>query len=414
MTSSTQTQSAGTVEESLRALFAGDRALVADPAPIFAEVRAAGPVLRMDDYVVVSRHRDIEAILNDPRARVEYAYADALLAATPPEDRWYAQELLDFFARWLAQSNDAEHDRLRRLVHLAFSPRTVAALAVDVDQILDSLLDDLAIEEHPDVVTDLGYHLPLLVICRILDIPVEDRFAIHEHSIEFMKFIVGAADVKQSHHAMTQLTTLIGDRIESRRGQPTTPLLQQLFDAEADGERLSTDDLVMLTVNLVFGGHDTTTNVVGNGLLALLSHPDQWQLLVSRPDLARAATEELLRFASPVPEIHRTFGTDVEVNGLAFAAGEHLRLLLGSANTDPQVYPDPQTLDITREGLRHLTFGQGPHYCLGQALTRLEITSLLTKTTARFPQMRLAGEPVWKPFYALRGLESLPVDLGLR
>jgi cytochrome P450 len=398
--------------DELTALLSGRPDLVADPYPLLRRVRQESPVLRCGPYTVVSGYRDVSGILQNPLAVKVYARAESFIASTPADKRHLAVELIDWYRTWLSQSNGAQHRRLRGLVHQAFTPRTVGAIQADVQSAVEELLD--AVDGHggADVIADLAFHLPLIVICRMLDIPVAERFNIHENAKGFAQLVGGVPGVDAPYAAMTALKEHLGGLIEQRRGRSTTPLLQALFDAEQDGERLSNDELVTMIVHLVFGGHDTTTNLIGNGLLALLTHRDQWDRLCAEPGLATGAVEELLRFNAPVQETHRAFERDVEVHGVTIRAGEMVRVLLGAANRDENVYQNPDTLDITRTGIRHLSFGEGPHYCLGASLTRMEGATVFATLSRRYPRMRLATEPdrlSWYPYFSLHGLTSLPI-----
>jgi cytochrome P450 len=284
-----------------------------------------------------------------------------------------------------------------------------------VQTTVDELLDAVEPDGAADIISDLAFHLPLIVICRMLDIPVQERHRIHENAQGFAQLVGGVPGVDAPYLAMAALKEHLGGLIDQRRGRSTTPLLQALFDAEQDGDRLSNDELVTMIVHLVFGGHDTTTNLIGNGLLALLTHRDQWDLLRADPALAAGAVEELLRFNAPVQETHRSFEVDTEVDGVTIAAGEMVRVLLGAANRDERRYREPDRLDITRTSIRHLAFGEGPHYCLGSSLTRMEGATVFATLARRFPDMRPAaelGSLTWHPYFSLHGLTSLPVTLG--
>ena len=408
------TSVAAPLADELDDLFSGRQDLVADPYPLLRRLRNESPVLRCGPYTVVSGYRDVSGILQNPHAIKVYARAESFIASAPEEKRHLAVELIDWYRTWLSQSNGDKHRRLRSLVHQAFTPRTIGAIQKDVETTVNELLDVVADKGSADIVSDLAFHLPLIVICRMLDIPVEERHQIHENAKGFAQLVGGVPGVDAPYNAMAALKEHLGGIIEQRRGQPSTPLLQALFNAEQDGDRLSNDELVTMIVHLVFGGHDTTTNLIGNGLLALLTHRDQWDLLRANPAAATVAVEELLRFNAPVQETHRSFVQDTEVHGETIAAGEMVRVLLGASNRDEQVYQEPDRLDITRSGIRHLAFGEGPHYCLGASLTRMEGATVFATLARRFPRMRLAAQPeslTWYPYFSLHGLTSLPVIL---
>jgi cytochrome P450 len=394
-------------------LLAGKPAVVADPYPVYERLRRQGRTHRTASAVLLPHFQEIAEILTDERALKVFGPGAALIAGAPPDLRAKAEELVSWFRSWLTQTNGQTHERLRNLVHRAFTAKVIGHLRGDIELVVGSLLDEVEGQGTIDFVSQFAYHLPLIVICRMLDIPVEDRFLIRDWSRGFAAFVSGGTDLAASYDSMIQLRAHIGRIVEARRGTQTTELLAALLSAEEAGDRLTNDELVMMTVHLVFGGHETTTHQLGNGLVALLRNRSQWDLLREEPSLVRNAVDELLRYDSPVQETHRAFVEDVELAGTTVRAGETVRVLLGSGNHDPEVFPEPERLDVRRPNARRqLGLGFGSHYCLGQALTRLEAEVAFTSLLDRFPDISLASDQLeWLPTYSMHGMRSIPVRL---
>jgi len=397
------------------ALLAGTPDAVADPYPTYAGLRAQGRVHRVNGAVLLSHYQDITAILTDTRAQKIFGPAAALIASAPPDQRAHAEELVSWFRSWLTQSNGQTHERLRSLVHLAFTAKVIGNLHAGIEAVVGSLLDGIERQggNTIDFVADFAYHLPLIVICQMVDVPVEDRFLIRDWSRGFAAFISGSTDVAASYESMVRLRSHLGQIVEKRRGGSTTELLTALFNAEEAGDRLSNDELVTMIVHLVFGGHETTTHQLGNGLVSLLRNRAQWDRLREDRSLVRNAVDELLRYNSPVQETHRAFAEDVEYASTAIRAGEPVRVLLGSGNHDPEVFPEPERLDVARSNARRqLGLGLGSHYCLGQALTRLEAEVAFTALLERFPDLTLEREQLeWFPTFSMHGVRAVPIRL---
>ncbi len=405
----------GELELEVGALLQGRPDAVADPYPTYARLRAQGRVHRVNGAVLLSHYEDITAILTDERALKIFGPAAALIASAPAGQRAHAEELVGWFRSWLTQTNGATHERLRSLVHLAFTAKVIGNLRGDIEAVVGSLLDEIEREggDTIDFVADFAYHLPLIVICRMVDVPVEDRFLIRDWSRGFAAFISGSTEVAASYESMVKLRSHLGQIVEARRGGSTTELLTALFNAEEAGDRLGDDELVTMIVHLVFGGHETTTHQLGNGLISLLRNRPQWDRLREDRALVRNAVDELLRYNSPVQETHRSFREDVDYAGTPIRAGETVRVLLGSGNHDPEVFPEPERLDVTRANARRqLGLGLGTHYCLGQALTRLEAEVAFTALLERFPDVTLAAERFeWFPTFSMHGVREIPIRL---
>jgi hypothetical protein len=263
-------------------------------------------------------------------------------------------------------------------------------------------------------VRDLAIPLPMIVIAEVLGVPLSDRGRFKAWSTDVANSLGGpfqAPDVlDRARQSSNEIADYFREQIAERRQAPRDDLLSALCAAEEQGDLLSEDELIATCILLLVAGNETTTNLIGNGLLALLRHPDQLELLRDDPSLVEGAVEELLRYDGPVQATGRFVLEDVEVNGHPVSSGQQVVTIIGAANRDPEVFTDPERLDITRRDNHHLAFGHGIHYCLGAPLARLEGQVALLALVQRFPHLRLAAErPEWRDNLILRGLASLPV-----
>ena len=329
-------------------------------------------------------------------------------------------EIGEVTGRWLSFLDGEEHQRLRRLAHHAFTPRAVGLMEQRIQEIADGLLDPHGESGEIELVHDFAFQLPLMVICEMLDIPAEDRFRIREWTVGLASFTEWGVDfaerddrLRYAHSCARSLYDHISGVMEDRRGKPTTSLLGNLLAADEDGDRFQTRELVGMLTQVVRAGHETTTNLIAVGTYNLLKHPDQWRLLCERPELVSNAVEELLRFRSPTQKNERRALVDTVLGGVEIHAGDRMGLFLGSANRDPDRFPDPDRLDIARADVKHIGFGWGAHHCLGSALNRLESSVAFRTLSRRFPDLAIAEREVsWRRLWTFSGLESLPLTLG--
>jgi cytochrome P450 len=308
-----------------------------------------------------------------------------------------------------------EHTRLRGIVSKTFTRRAVDALAPRVEQLVDGLLDAVAERGEMDVVDDFAYPLPIAVMGELLDIPDEDIAGFRLWSRDLAGVVDIPTDlgvIARGAKAGSWFIDYFHELIPKRRSAPGDDLLSALIAAEDEGGRLSHDELLATCVQLVFAGHETTQNLISNGMRALLQHRDQFDRLREDPSLIRSALEELLRYDGPAQMSARWTKTDVELEGKTLKPGEPILVFLGAGNRDPEQFPSPDTVDIARADNRHLGFGAGIHFCLGGPLARLEARIAIAELVRRFPDMQLAGDdPPYRPTLALRGLASLEVSL---
>lgn len=389
----------------------------ADPYSRYARLRHEAPIFRSSlGMWVCSRFEDCQMVLRDPRLgkarddRPDRRSADRFGEGTMTlEQIEYLRE-----RRSLLFLNPPDHTRLRGLVSKAFTPRTVERLKPQIAQLVDDLLAAFPEGEPVDVMEVLAFPLPVAVIGRMLGVPAEDwpRFrSIMQTTTVLLEPVVPPEDLARALEAQRVTDGYFRDLVAERRRRPQDDLLSQLIAVEEESDRLSETELVS-TATLLFGaGFETTTNLIGNGLYALLTHPDELaRLRAGREGLVRSAVDELLRFDSPVQIDGRDAFEDVEVAGQRVREGETVLTLLGAANRDPDHFADPDRLDVGRDEGPPLSFSSGIHYCLGAALARAEAQILFDRLLSTFASMELASdEPAWRNRITLRGLSALPV-----
>jgi cytochrome P450 len=368
-------------------------------------LRSHAPIYHWTTWnmVFLSRHADCTELLRDNRL-------GRGPSGEPPPDEAALAHMLN---RWMLLMNPPDHTRLRGLVHKAFTPRMVEQLRGTAQSITDSLLDRVQAQGQMDLIADLAYPLPVTVIAEMLGIPESDRDTFHHWSDALARSLDLTDDsevYRRASLAAAEFTEYLRELSARRRREPGSDLLSALVRVEEAGEGLSEDELYATCALLLVAGHETTINLIGNGTLALLRHPDQLRLLQAQPYLIRTAIEELLRYDSPVQLTARVALEDIPYGDVTFPRGQEVAFLLGAANHDPTVFANPGQLDITREKNPHLSFGSGIHYCLGAPLARLEGQIAINALLRRMPNLQLAIEnPTYRDNYVLRGLEALPV-----
>jgi cytochrome P450 len=381
----------------------------ADPYPLYDWVRENDPVHRAPDgnWVLV-RYPDASMVLRDPRFSNNPAWLG-------PEvlEQMGASPIRQVGSRLMMFLDPPDHTRLRSLVSQAFTPKVVEGLRPRIQALVDELLDDVVDRGEIDVLGDLAYPLPTIVICELLGVPLADRELFKDWSADASRLLDGYLEPEtqtQGLAAGMHLASYFTELIEKRRADPRDDLLTALIAAEQAGERLTHEELLTTATLLLLAGFETTMNLVGNGMLVLLQHPDELARLRHDPSLDRTAIEELLRFEGPVHITARIATTDVEVGGQLIRKGEQAAVVLAAANRDPVQFPDPNRLDVGRTDNRHLAFAAGPHYCLGAALARIEARAAVATLVRRFPDLQLVTtEPRWRDHFVIRGLKELRV-----
>jgi len=387
-----------------------------NPFAIYSLLRTVRPVMRMPTpgwngpgVWFLTRHADVESVLRDPRFSVERLRAPFIrdnLDRLPPFIQQSAQSL-----RSMLVIDPPDHTRVRKLVNKAFTPRRVAALRERVAAIVDELLEPVRTEM--DVIDGLAAPLPAIVIAELLGVPPEDHRQFKAWAAEIVASI-GQPNFTASRGAsgFQQLLGYLGEIIAARRVEPRDDLISAMVQAQEENDALSDQELLSTSNLLLIAGHETTTNLIGNGLLALLREPDQLARLRGDLGLLPTAIEELLRYDGPVQATLRVAREDVEIGGQAIEAGSLLLVGIGAANHDPDVFAEPERLDVGRDPNPHLAFGFGAHFCLGAPLARLEGEVAFRALLERYPHLALASEaPTYRPNPVLRGLTSLPVTV---
>lgn len=384
----------------------------ADPYPVYRRLRETDPVHWHEPFGawILTRYDDVNAVLHDPRFSAERTGKMRQMS------RINMEALCQFLSMRMLYADPPRHTRLRGLVSKAFTPHTVHAMAPHIQKLVDGFLDLAGPSGRIDIIADLAYPLPVTVIQEMLGLPVEDRDLLKKWSDDFTIYFskdisqVTAEEYQQIIASIEAEKAYFAAQAAPLRQQPRDNLLSALMQAEEGGDRLSADEVYANTNLLLTAGHETTTNLIGNGTLALLQHPDQLEKLKADPALLPGAVEEFLRFNGPVQFTHRLAKEDVELGGKTIRQGQFVYAMLAAANRDPARFPDPDRLDITRTDHHHLAFGQGWHFCLGAPLARLEAQIAFTTLLKRFPKMRLATDQLeYGHSFNLHGLKALPV-----
>jgi cytochrome P450 len=387
---------------------------VQDPFPLYAWLREHDPLhwsASLNAWVV-TRWADVLEVFN--RAQTfsadRFRKVDERYASQRPTVRAVA----DVLGHWLVFRDPPDHDRLRGLLQSSFTPRHLASSRDRIQATVDQLLDDVAARGAMDFIRELAFPLPAMVIAGLMGAPAEDLDRIKTWSDRLASYLGGAVDERDNFTEASAGVAALVDYFRAllldRRRRPQDDLMTLLLRAEHEGERLTHDEVVANCILLLFAGHETTTNLIGNGLFHLLRHPEQADLLRGDPSLLHGAVEELLRYDGPVPATVKIATEDVPWHGRTIRRGDMVVPFLASANRDPQQFPRADTLDVRRHIERHVAFAWGIHFCLGAWLARLEARVVLATVLRRLPGLAIgSGTPCWKPMIFLRGLEALPL-----
>jgi cytochrome P450 len=383
----------------------------ANPYPIYRRLREEDPIHEspMMGGWFLSRHEDVSRI-RDPRFVQRGPGFEAAFAEYAETDSAAWGKMATGF---MLTMDPPDHTRLRSLVTKAFTPRAVEALRTRIREIVDGLIADLRSRGEAELIAEFCYPLPITVICELLGVGGDrDRFRPWSAAIGKALDYDLPDVMREASVAAEEMTDYFMPIIDERRKHPGSDLLSALIAAEEEGDRMTRDEVIANLVLLLFAGHETTVNLIGNGVLALMRNRDQWNRLREDPSLARHGVEELLRYDSPVQLTSRNASGDIELDAKIIKAGQHVIFLLGSANRDPAVFADPDDLDITRSDVRHLSFGGGIHFCVGAPLARLEGEIAFESLVKAFPEMHLASDELQRrEMLVLHGLKELPVAL---
>ncbi|WP_434750961.1 cytochrome P450 family protein [Paenibacillus amylolyticus] len=377
-----------------------------NPYPVYEKLRKDAPLFKVmfpqgEFGWMITRYEDAVQILKDSRFSKDMV-------------KRYGSEGQSIFSSNMLFSDPPDHRRLRGLVQKAFTPKLVEDMRNHIQSIADNLLNNLPSQETMNLIDDFAFPLPIIVISEILGVPLEDRDKFRMWSNTF----IDASTAKNTELLLQhkqEFIEYLTDWFAKVRKEPGQDLISQLVIAEESGEQLTERELLSVVSLLIIAGHETTVNLIGNGMLALLEHPEQRNLLIQQPELIHQAIEEMLRYNGPVEfSTSRWASEDMEFRGQQIAKGELVVVALDSANRDEEQFKDPDVFDITREKSAHLAFGKGIHLCLGAPLARLEGEIAVSTLLNRFPNMRLQNDVdtlEWRPGMIVRGVKEIPVQL---
>jgi len=398
-----------------------DPAWSSDPFPLYADLRRRAPVHRSElGFWVFARHADCLAILRDRRSSSDAQHID--LDRMPEgfrrgavADDPMAQAVVE--ARPFLFRDPPDHTRLRGLVAKAFTPRVVESLRARTQEVVDELIDAALEAGTVDLLSGFAHPLPVRIICDMLGVPVEDQERFGDWSTALAAgldpdFLLTDEAITRRDDAVLQFAGYFFELLAERRRSPGDDLLSRLVEVEDDGTVLSEGELLSTCILLLVAGHETTVNLISGGIVALLGNPDELARFRHDPDVQRSGVEEMLRYVSPVQLTGRSLIDDLEVGGVTLRAGDFAMLLIGSANRDAEVFPDPDRFDVGRSPNNHLGFGFGIHHCLGAPLARMETQVALATLVRRAPGLALAGDVTYKTNVVLRGMEGLPAAMG--
>ena len=373
------------------------RSMRNDPYDTYDRLRAKDPVHRMRllNAWVLTRYEDVDTVLRDHR---RFSKNDGV------EDDY----------RSMLHHDPPDHTRLRSLVSKAFTPRAVRELHPRVELIVEDLLDDLEGKDRFDLIESFAFPMPVTVIAEMLGVPAQDMDRFKHWSNDISLTIEPSLrddQIRRVQRASDELYEYFEGIIEERRREPQDDMITALLNAEDEGDKLTHEELLGTLMLLLVAGNETTRNLIGNGMRALLKHPEQLQRLRDNPDLLDSAIDELLRYDSPVQLDGRLVHNDVEVAGHRISAGQRIVCAIGAANRDPSVFTEPEKLDIGRNGRSNIAFGRGIHHCLGAPLAMLEARAAFSALLERFSSITLVSEPVYREQAVLRGVEELWVEV---
>lgn len=392
----------------------GSRAMLLNPYRVYQQLRTEAPVYWSEAWNgwVLTRYKDVQAVLGDER--FSSARTSSVLSQLSETQRAQLPDLDQYMSLWIGFIDKPEHTRLRAIAAQALAPRLFEAMRPRIQAVTDRLIDQVRASGQLDAIGDLAYRLPATVIADLIGIPEEHRARFKACSDQFVAFAgpsrVDFEKARQAQDGLRAIIEILRPVYAERCRAPQADIMSVLMQCEVNGGLLNEMEVLILCTALAIGGHETTTNLIGNGLLALLRHPDQLEKLRSQPELIVTAVEELLRFEPPLQRVLRTANTDVEFGGQQIRQRQFVLAMVAAANRDPEIFTDPERLDVERQENRHLSFGQGSRFCLGAQLARIEGQVAISTLLRRLPGLRLTGsEANWHENMGFRGLKTLPL-----
>ena len=391
--------------------------ILQDPYPTYARLHEEGPLHYVDvgsKWAVwsVFSHAECSSIAKDPRLSAKRARQ--MLLPLPLSRQSEFSELARMLSLWLIFMDPPEHTRLRKLLNKGFSAAAVEGLRPQAEAIVDQMLKPLLHGSEVELMSEFANPMPVRIISELLGVPQ----ALHGTFVNASRAIAvfrgnpnrTVEEARAAQDALIELTEFFRKTVAERRRNKGSDLISLLIDIEEEGEVLTEEELYAQCIALLFAGHETTRNLIGNGMYTLLQHPQETAELRERPEMIRSAVEELLRYESPVQFTARVLKEDIEVCGQQIRKGWTVLCMLGAANRDPKQFKEPNQLDLKRLNNQHLAFSAGLHFCIGAQLARLEGQIALLNLVQRFPEMKLTGpRPEWASTFGFRGLKSLPV-----
>ena len=390
-----------------------------DPFPVYRRFLSEGSIHHLDwgggrNFWTVFGYSDVLSVLKDPALSARRM--KALLLPIPEDERAQFGELARVMGQWLLFMDAPEHSRLRKLMNKGFAPAAIELLRPQVEAIVDRMLEPMRRASEAELMHAIAHPLPVRIIAELLGIPdtLQSQLVAWSDAIAIFSGNPQRTveQTRAAQDAILGLTAYFREIVAKRRLNKGSDLISLLLDIEEDGEVLTEDELYAQCVMLLFAGHETTRNLIGNGMHSLLQRPREMEKLRDNPDLIRSGVEELLRFDSPIQYLSRIVKEDTKLLGMELHAGDSVMTMIGAANRDPTRFEDPDVLNLSRSNNAHIAFGAGPHFCIGNQLARLEGQVSILRMAQQFPNMRLAAEtPTHAPNFSFRGFKSLPVAL---
>ncbi len=382
-----------------------DPALQADPEPIYADLRAESAIARTPLGVTVLRREEVRSLLGDPRLVSSIPHLVRAQGVT-------AGRLHDMVSASVISIDGVDHTRLRRLVSRSFTPSAAARHRPAMRTLVHELVNGFAPRGRCEFVGEFADRYPVQVICEVLGVPRRDhdQFARWGDALTYVLSLELSPHLEDVEQATEALGDYVAALVRERRDEPCDDLVTSLVQASEDGDRLSPLELVSMIGGLLFAGYDTTRNQLGQAMFAFCQHPEQWELLAQKPELVPRAVDEVMRLVGAVSSVPRVALEDLDIDGWSIPAGTLLFLSVASANRDEAIFEHPLDFDITAHRETHLTFGSGPHYCLGAHLARAEMEEALAILPHRLPNLRLGGEATWRVGTGITGPDILPLE----
>jgi cytochrome P450 len=385
-----------------------------DPYPMYRRLRETDPVhLTPFGFYVLSRYADV----------MTFARSNRVVSSFHEDASWAKRRggpdssIVSSTRSWMLMTDNVPHRRIRGLINHVFTARAIEALRPRIEGLVEEFLAPVVDGEPFDLIDTMALPLPVTVICEMIGLPAEHR-AQCRHWTESIGHVVDPVISREMSAAMNQASgefrAFIGEQLQHRRRHPKDDVLTLLAEAKVNGESLTDEEIVSNVMLLFSAGHETTVNLIGNGILAMLQHPDQWERAVAEGGITAEGVDELARYDAPVQLVARMTTGDVQLGDAVVPAGAKTMLLLGAANRDPEHFPDPDRLDLGRRDARPASFGGGPHYCIGALLGRLETGIALNHLMLRHRVELATDEPEWRPNVNFRGLSQLPITVTSR